>query len=112
MEVRSSQAFTAVLENQNVFIQEKARSSAISFPYITCVVLLSLLVARVWMKVETTRLGYRLGELREKHTALSLDRQELELQFSVVKKPNSLYTLAHERLGMVSPVKDQVLKIR
>jgi hypothetical protein len=62
-------------------------------------VLLALLGVKVWAKLEATDLGYSLARERQKTVALDMERRELELQRSVLMRPDSLSRSARTLYG-------------
>jgi hypothetical protein len=74
-------------------------------------VLLALLGVKVWAKLEATDLGYSLARERQKTVALDMERRELELQRSVLMRPDSLSRSAREKVGLDENSLGQTLKI-
>jgi hypothetical protein len=75
------------------------------------VVLLALLGVRVWAKLEATDLGYSLARERQKTVALDMERRELELQRSVLMRPDSLSKAARDKVGLAEHSLEQTLKV-
>jgi hypothetical protein len=75
------------------------------------VVLLALLGVKVWAKLEATDLGYSLARERQKTVTLDMERRELELQRSVLMRPDSLSRAAREKVGLDENSLGQTLKI-
>jgi hypothetical protein len=63
-------------------------------------VLLIVLAARVWVKLEATDVGYQLARERNKTIELDMQRRELELQRSVLLRPDSLKASA-QKMGQL-----------
>lgn len=72
---------------------------------IAALLLLITLSAKVWIKIETTDLGYQLADERKVTVEYDMERRELELQRSVLLRPDILRKAAKSRLGMdvISP---------
>ncbi|MEZ4754463.1 MAG: hypothetical protein R3A13_09180 [Bdellovibrionota bacterium] len=63
-------------------------------------VLLFMLGFKVWTQICCTNLGYKLAKAREQAVVLDMERRELELQLSVLLRPNNLTSEATKRLGL------------
>ena len=74
--------------------------------------LLIALVTRVWIRIETTDLGYDLGREHEKMVQLDMERRELELQLSVLTRKVNLARQAKDKLGLVPLQPNQAWKIQ
>lgn len=99
------------LEYQAIHSRRNEALTSLRLQVCTALLLLCALVAKVWVKLEATDLGYELA--REKHRAVELDmeRRELELQVSLLVRPDSLSRLADERLGLRALDPQQARKI-
>jgi cell division protein FtsL len=64
------------------------------------VLLLLALVGKVWIKIETTDLGYQLSREREMRTAFEMEKREYELQRSVILRTDNLTRVAQRKLGL------------
>ena len=67
---------------------------------IASTILLVVLSARVWMRIETTDLGYRFAAEQAKTFSYDMERSELELQLSILRRPDNLTRMASSRLGL------------
>lgn len=87
------------LEYQAVYYK---RREAVSFrlQVVATVLLLAALAVKVWIKIESTDLGYQVARERQKTVALDMERRELELQVSVLSRADSLRSMAQKRLGL------------
>lgn len=73
--------------------------------------LLLALAFRIWVKVEKTDLGYELARERNSTIQLDMDRRELELQLSVVKRPDHLRKEA-KRLNLQPLSPSQAVRLK
>jgi hypothetical protein len=78
------------LQYQSVYVKREAAVVSLRVQVAAAVALLLVLGARVWMKLEATDLGYQLASERSKTVELDMQRRELELQRSVLLRPDSL----------------------
>jgi cell division protein FtsL len=75
-------------------------------------VFLLLLGFRIALRVEGYILGYRLADARQVTVELDMERRDLELQLSVLSRPDRLRRLAHDRLGLQDAQPHQVYYLR
>ena len=78
------------LEYQAVYCSKKARVASLRVQLLAAVVLLSVLVARVTLKIQGTHLGYALAREQKLAVELDMERRELQLQKSMLLRPDSL----------------------
>jgi hypothetical protein len=89
--------FMAVcLQYQSVYVKREAAAVSVRMQVIAAVALLLVLGARVWTKIQATDLGYQLARERSKTVELDMERRELELQRSVLLRPDSLSKSARQ----------------
>lgn len=93
------------LEYQQVYFDKKHLRVSTRVQILAALLLLSALAGKVWLKINTTEIGYRLAAERQKTIELDMKRRELELQLAVLKRPDMLSQAAKQRLGLaaVSP---------
>lgn len=99
------------LDYQSVYCDKQAVTSSTRFHLIAACILLLALAFKVWMKVETTQLGYQLGKERERIVQYDMEKRDLELQLSIVLRPDNLRALAEKRLGLKPLQIDQSLRV-
>ena len=99
------------LEYQSVYCPEPLRVSRATFSITAAVFLLVALGLRIWIKVETTELGYELAALRSHTIELDMERREYELQLSLIKRPDNLARRALEDLDLVPLNPSQARKV-
>ncbi len=99
------------LQYQSVYVRRDATVVSKRLQLLAAVVLLVVLAARVWMKLESTDVGYQLARERQRTVALDMERRELELQLSVLLRPDALAKAARERSGLLEHKADQTIKI-
>lgn len=100
------------LDYQAVYQKRRTIVVSIRTQLLAAVILLFALAFKVWVRIEATNLGYLIA--KEKQTTISLDmeRRELELQLSVVKRADNLSRKANLQLGLVQLNPRQARKIQ
>jgi hypothetical protein len=99
------------LQYQSVYVKREAARVSGKVQLIGAVLLLSLLGVKVWAKLQATDLGYSLARERQKMVVLDMERRELELQRSVLMRPDSLAKSAREKVGLSEHKLGQTLKV-
>lgn len=99
------------LEYQQVYQRAAKSSHQLRWQVLSACVLLVVLVVKVFLKIETTDVGYDLAKERQRTVNLDMQRRELELQLSVLNAPNYLERLASEKLGLKKLKSNQAVKI-
>ncbi|MCB0330647.1 MAG: cell division protein FtsL [Bdellovibrionales bacterium] len=99
------------LEYQSVYLDRFASKSKTRTHLIAVLLLAVSLSYKVWLKLETVELGYRIAELREETQMLNYERQELELQLSVATRTDLLSKRAYEELNLRAPNPDQIVRV-
>jgi hypothetical protein len=99
------------LQYQSVYVRRSSAAVSKRVQLVVAGALLSVLALRVWVKLEVTDIGYHLAHERQRTVILDMERRELELQLSVLKRPDTLVRIAHEKLGLVEHQPAQTLKI-
>lgn len=99
------------LQYQSVYVKRESTRVSGKAQLVGAMVLLALLGVKVWAKLEATDLGYSLARERQKTVALDMERRELELQRSVLMRPDSLSRSAREKVGLDENSLGQTLKI-
>lgn len=99
------------LDYQSVYCDRRRVVVSARLQVIAAVLLLAALGLRVWMRLETTRLGYELGEARQRAITYDMERRELELQRSILLHPQRLSKLGRERLGLRPASPNQVVRV-
>lgn len=84
------------LQYQSVYVKRESTAVSVRVQVLAACALLMVLGARVWMKLEATDLGYQLARERSKTVELDMERRELELQRSVLLRPDSLSKSARQ----------------
>lgn len=64
-------------------------------------------LGHVWLRLQVVEAGYRLSSTGQVIARLERERQELLLTAARLEAPARIEQLARERLGMVSPARDQ-----
>lgn len=99
------------LQYQSVYVKREAARVSGKAQLVGAVVLLALLGIKVWAKLEATDLGYSLARERQKMVALDMERRELELQRSVLMRPDSLSKAAQDKVGLSEHSLGQTMKV-
>lgn len=84
------------LQYQSVYVKRESTVVSVRTQVFAAAVLLIVLAARVWTKLEATYLGYQFAQERSKTVELDMERRELELQRSVLLRPDSLTKSARQ----------------
>lgn len=88
------------LEYQAVYADRRSVKVSLRSQILAAMVLLAALGTKVWLKLEITDLGYQIAQEREQTVTLDMERRELELQHSVLMRPDRLAGSAKVRLGL------------
>jgi hypothetical protein len=99
------------LQYQSVYVRRESARVSGKIQLFGAVVLLALLGIKVWAKLEATDLGYSLARERQRTVALDMERRELELQRSVLLRPDSLSKSARDKVGLSEHSLEQTLKV-
>ena len=83
------------LQYQSVYVRRESKAVSARVQILAAVVLLGVLGARVWVKLEATDLGSQMAHERQRTVELDMERRELELR-SVLLRPDSLAKSARE----------------
>ncbi len=88
------------LSYQSVYCDRYSSASSVRCRVGALILLLAVFAFKVMIKVQETDLGYALSQERERATELTLDKRELQLQLSVVTRPDLIREEAREQLGL------------
>lgn len=88
------------LEYQSVYTRPAERVISLKMQLAAGLLLLLALTVKVWVKLESIELGYSLAEERQALLALDMERRELELERSVLLRPDALKQRARAELGL------------
>lgn len=89
------------LEYQSVYSRRDKIVISVRMQIVAAALLLCALVGKVWIKIETTDLGYQLAKERELKVSLDMERREYELQRSVLLRTDNLSRVAQQKLGLM-----------
>lgn len=87
------------IDYQGLSIKEGSIVS-IKVQFIVAILLIIAISLKIWIKTESTQVGYLLASARQTGIQLDLKRSELELQRSVYLRPDHLKKQAGARLGL------------
>ena len=99
------------LEYQMVYRRREVRSVPLRAQIVLASLLLFSLSFKVWLHIASTNLGYQLSQERTRAVEFDMQRRELELELSVLMRPDNLRHAAQERLGLVAMNPAQMRKI-
>lgn len=88
------------LDYQLVYNRRKSVVVPVQWQIAAVLLLLLSLGFRIWVKIESTDAGYELARERQTTVALDMERRELELQRSLLLRPDALSKEAQKRLGL------------
>ena len=99
------------LEYQSVYSNRRESSVSLKYHLVAAVLLLGALVTRVTLKIHSTSVGYELAKERTINVELDMQRRELELERSLLLRPDNL-TKAAYGLGLRPLDMAQAKKVR
>ena len=88
-----------------------ARAHTVFWIVVGCVLITAAALFFVWQRYQFVRLGFEVGELRQRHAALERRLEPLEVEVEYLSRPERIELLARERLGMDVPQPEQVIVI-
>lgn len=88
------------LDYQAVYVRKGAAALPKKFHVAAASLLLLSLAVKVWVKLETTDAGYSLARERQRTVDLDMQKRELDLQLSILKRPDMLANAARAKLGL------------
>jgi cell division protein FtsL len=68
-----------------------------------------LLLLYVWERIDIVRVGYQVEQLKNKKLALERERDELQVKVSALTSPERIARVAADKLGMIPPLRGQVI---
>ncbi len=99
------------LDYQRVYYRKRRLAVSNRTRILAVALLLFALVSKVWIKIETTSIGYDLAEARKVALALDMERRELELKRSLLLRPDNLSVRAERELNLHALQLSQVKRI-
>jgi len=88
------------LEYQSIYAPRREVAVSVRMQVLAGSCLLIALLAKVWVKIEATEVGYQLAKEQRQTVELDMQRRELELQKSILLRPDQLRAAASARLGL------------
>lgn len=88
------------LDYQSVYCRRQSSAISLRAQIVAAAFLLATLVGKVWLTIQTTDLGYRVARERQRTIELDMERRELELELSVLLRPDRLAKAAGAKLGL------------
>ena len=89
----------ACLDYQLVYLSKQETFHSWSLFLVASLFLLLALGFKIWIGQNITSLGYQLAQEREMAVDYDMQRRELELQLSVLSRPDNIAQRAQEVLG-------------
>jgi hypothetical protein len=89
------------LDYQNVYAPRRAIVISTRIQLAVLVLLVVAFSGKVWLSVRSTDLGYQLAREQQRAVELDMTRRELELELSVLMRPDTLSRAARKNLGLV-----------
>jgi len=74
----------------------------------TFAVVVTAAAAQVSLRYRVVRTGYAMGVRLAEQRALEEEARRLRLELSLLRSPERIEKVAHERLGMVKPEADRI----
>jgi hypothetical protein len=102
---------TVCLQYQSVYVKKEVKTTSTRMQLLAAVVLLGVFAVRVWAKLEATDIGYQVARERQQMVKLDMERRELELQRSLLLRPDSLSRAARERVGLSEHNLEQTITV-
>lgn len=90
----------ACLEYQSVYYDRTAYHSTVRATLFACFCMLGALLFRVWVKVESTDLGYEIARARKLAISYDMEIRDLRLQKSVLLRADHLSAVARRDLSL------------
>ena len=69
-------------------------------------------ILHVHARLAEVRLGYRLSESAQINRKLMAERRKLQVEVATLRSPQRLRRLAKEKLGLMEPTAEQILRPR
>lgn len=88
------------LDYQSVYSPRKKLVISVPLQMSIAVLALLMLAVKVWIKIEIIDLGYKLAQEQELAIEYDMLRRDLDLQRSILLRPDNLAQMAHDRLGL------------
>jgi hypothetical protein len=89
------------LDYQHVYARRSAIVISGRLQAATVLLLLCAFAGKVWLSNRSTDLGYQLAREQSRTVELDMKRRELELELSVLMRPDTLTKAARKSLGLL-----------
>ena len=89
-----------------------AKRTAVVLLMVGFVIGITAAVSQVWTRLEVIDYGYKLSKVNREHTRLLEVNRRLKIEYALLKNPTYINRVARERLGMKTPVPEQVRRLR
>ncbi len=99
------------LDYQAVYYRRTPVVISLKLQVVAAALLLATLSFKVWLKIESTEVGYSIATYRQQTLDLDMERRELELHKSFLLRPDHLMEEAKNRLGLEMLKPGQARKI-
>lgn len=103
---------TLSLKRQTAFTKKDHSKLQVLLRLLFFVILIMVLcLFYIWSRVEVVKMGYQIGELQKEQKELQAESQKLKLELSIRNAPERIESLAVNKLKMIWPKPEHVLKI-
>jgi hypothetical protein len=96
---------------QAVYLDRRSTSFCARLHLLTLALLIVSFTYKVFIKIEEVDLGYRIAEVRKDTVLLDMQRQEMELQYSVATRPDLIEQRARNKLDLMPSEPHQITRI-
>jgi cell division protein FtsL len=90
-------------------IRKKISKKLIFFGIISGIIAIFILTFYIWHQMESIRIGYEIGELEERISALEEEVQRLQAKKSALFSLDRVEKIAKQELKLVSPKEEQLI---
>ena len=90
-------------------IRKKISKKLIFFGIISGIIAIFILTFYIWHQMESIRIGYEIGELEERISALEEEVQRLQAKKSALLSLDRVEKIAKQELKLVSPKEEQLI---
>ncbi len=88
------------LDYQRVYCSRRESAVSIKMQLFAALLLLFALSAKVWIKINCTSVGYQLAKARQISVSQDMQLRELELELSLLMRPDRLAEEARRKLDL------------
>lgn len=101
-----------VLSQQKIDYVDDIKESDFLFTLIKTIMLLVIITfCCVWIRVETLNIGYEIAKANKERTDLLSDNKRVKLEILNLKTPQRIERIAIDKLGLIYPKGEQIIRI-